>query len=173
MLVEQERVEVVRQVVVMRDHRTVALTTVQTAVDPRLRRGRAGRRADDAEPHCVADRGQPVTGPDVEPGAPVARELPHPAEAVVEVALHVEVAGHVGPGQPELARAPQQAPQGAPVAQHHHRCAGRPGLAAVPRPDPHGEVVADDAAHHPGQGLGHRGPAHGASSDSTSWATSR
>ena len=107
-----ERVEVVRQVVVVGDDGPVAVRgcAADRGCAPPTPGGRGGSpntpsRA--AVPSAV-DRSRAL---DAAPASPLAGERPHPAEAVGEVAVDVEVAGDVGPGQPELVGAPEQAAQ--------------------------------------------------------------
>ena len=141
-LVEQQRVEVVGEVVMVCDDGSVARPAVQAAVDARLRRRRARRRTEHSETRRGADRLDAIARADVHGTisgpmsglAPFPGERPHAAEAVAEVAVDVEVSGDVGPRQTELVRAPEQAAQCPPVAQHHHRArrGDRPGSRPTP-----------------------------------------
>ncbi len=140
-LVEQQPVEVVGQVVVVRDRRAVAAAGVQPAAQPGLGRRRLRGRADGAEPGGRARGGQ--LGPRAEGDAAAragAGQLPGPPEAVGEVALDVDVTGDVGAGQAQLPRRPQQPAQGPARADDEHRPVARAGLAAVPGPQPHRQV---------------------------------
>ena len=139
-LVEEERVEVVRQVVVVGDDRPVAAPAVQR---PRSRASEPGpgRRADRPEPGAPQRRSRPRpagAGADDRAGVDLgrARTGPDAAEPVLEVAVDVEVAADVGPGQPELAGAPERGDASARRERQHHgrgvradrpRCRPRPG----------------------------------------------
>ena len=58
--------------------------------------------------------------------------LGHPGQGLVRVAFDVQLPGHVGPGQPELARRLGQVGHGRRRADNDlHRRSGRPGMAAV------------------------------------------
>ncbi|MCZ1016211.1 hypothetical protein O1M07_18865 [Streptomyces albulus] len=62
-----------------------------------------------------------------------------PVQRLVEVALDVDVTGHPGPGQAQLARLEQQSAQRPAIADDEHRGVRGAGLAAVPGADPHRE----------------------------------
>ena len=114
-LVEQQLVEVVGQVVVVRDRGAVAVAGVQAPGQPRLGRRPLRRRADRAEPG--RQRGGPHRSAATEPRTATASrptDRPRPPQAVGEVAVDVEIAGHVRPRQPHLAWRPEQSAQRPP-----------------------------------------------------------
>ena len=146
MLVEDQLVEVVRQVVVVGDHGPVPAPGVQPARTRASDAGAAGgspmapsRSASAAA--RMRSRGRHRTDVCRSRG-----DCQDAAEAVGEVAVDVEVAGHVGASQAELAGAPHEAAQRAPRADHRHRTVSTGGLAAVPGADAHRERRAQDTA---------------------------
>src|SRR4051812_11952942 len=132
--VEQQGVEVVGKVVVVTDRAPVALPAVQTPSHAGLRGGGWQGLADDADrpdrPHrfdvCRWARpaGQPAR----------TTHLEDVAQRCAQVAVHLELAGHVGLCGAELTRVPQQPAQGVGGAQLDQRSVDRAGLRAVPGP---------------------------------------
>ena len=114
-LVEEQLVEVVRQVVVMRDHGPVATPGVAPTADLRLRRGRRGGSPTTPSRTAVPSAPNRSRVPARWARLPRVRASSHTRpEAVVEVTVDVEVAGDVGPREPELVGAPQEPAQRAP-----------------------------------------------------------
>ena len=108
-VVEQQLVELVGEVVVVRDRSTVALTGVQRAAEASLR-GRRRRPA--AERTQANHRGHRADQP---PQAGAGRAgSADAAQRVGQIALDVEVAGHVRPGEAELAGLPEKMSERAP-----------------------------------------------------------
>ena len=132
-LVEQQFVELVGQVVVVRDRRDIALAGVQAPRQPRLGRGPPRRRADGAEPG--RQRGGLHLLPLTEPRGrrPRPADRPRPPQPVGEIALDVEIARHVRPRESHLAWRPQQSAQRPPRPHDQHGPVRRTGFAAVPR----------------------------------------
>ncbi len=142
---EDQLVEVVADVVVVADGASVAALGVQVAAGPAdLLRRRGGRQRRPGEPDQTA-----YGGPDLgvaerlDETAGVLVALPdetgEETEGGVEVAVHVEVPGHPGPGQAQFARLEQQAAQGPAVADDEGRRARRTRLRTVPGADAHRE----------------------------------
>jgi hypothetical protein len=113
--VEQQRVELVRQVVVVADRPAVATPGVQPSAHPRLRGRRLRRSSDKAE---VAQRRReasqrlshhPHARSCGEPACPPERE--DVGEDLPEIPVHLELAGHVRLRGAELAGMPEQATQ--------------------------------------------------------------
>ena len=183
--VEQQPVEVVREVVVVRDRAPVAQRGVPPPPQLRLRRGRGGPTSEHAEPGGGADRADESgrRGPSAE--AALARDRERVREGAGEVAGHVELPGDVGLGRAELARVPEHPADGVGGAEHDHGGVGGAGLRAVPGPQSYRQVAADERAQrlreprrHPGRGAAGRvrvGRGHACSSgrSRTSWWTSR
>ncbi len=162
-LVEEQGVEVVGQVVVVADGGPVAGPAVQAAAQPRLGGGSGRRRAHDPEAYGRGERAGPVGGREPRRArAPLAGGRPHRPQALGEVALDVDLAGHVGLREAQLAGLPQQAAQGAAGAQDDHGGAGRAGLAAVPGAQPQGQRAAEDVPREGGEPVGRAGPGGGA-----------
>ena len=65
-------------------------------------------------------------------------------QPLAQVALDLELAGHVGLRGAELARMPHQPAQGLRRPKHQHGCAVRARLAAVPGPDPDRRVTPEE-----------------------------
>lgn len=135
-VVEEQPVEGVGQVVVVTDGGTVAGLGVQPAPQPRLGGGR--------EPRCVQ--------------APLAYGGPHDAQPFGQVALDVDLAGHVGLGQAQFAGLPEHPPQGAPGPDDDGGAAGRAGLAVVPGAQPDREGTAERVLGERGDPVGGSGP---------------
>jgi hypothetical protein len=144
-------VEVVADVVVVADGPSVAALGVQmqAAAPAHLLTGRGGRQEGPGELDQLGDGGPDpglLQGLDEAP-AVLLGALPdepgHPAEGVVQIALHVQVTGHPGAGQTEFSRLPQQAAQGAAVAYDESGSGGRPGLRTVPGAKPYGERCSE------------------------------
>ncbi len=152
--VEDQGVEVVRQVVVVRDRLPVTQLGVQPAAQPRL--GRRRRRG--SSDHAEVARGAQAPGQHRrrEPsGRPrLAHPCPHAAEAVEQVALDLELAGHVRLREAELAGPEHDAAQGVRGPQHDDGRVGRTGLAAVPGPQAHGQRAVEQRLHHLGEASG-------------------
>ena len=134
------------------DRRPVAGQAVQPSLDLRLRRRRGGRPAERAEVGGGADRvdqgprrhayaGQAALGADGE--GVRERGLQVPAVLLGDV----ELTGDVGLRGAELARVPEQAPQGVGGAQHDQGRVRGPGDRAVPRLQPDRQVAADEGPY--------------------------
>ena len=156
--VQEQGVEVVGQVVVVRDGVGVAAPAVQPTAQPGLG-GRPARWGTDGA--RAQRRGQAAAD---QPGGeratagivlqPLPHGSPHQRQGLAEVAFDLEVAAHVRPGEAELAGIPHQVPQRPPGAQHHDRGA-RPGrrasLGAVPGPYPNRQRDAERLLGQPHQ----------------------
>ena len=153
---EHDPIEVVADVVVVPDGGSVAAQRVPAAAQVSLLGrppqgapqdaqpaggGQAGRQRRPAEAHALAS---------------------HPAhrrQRLEQVAVGVQVAGDVGPGQPELVRAPQDPPQG--VLGAHAQRAGRrrrrrSEVAAIPELDAQRQLGAEQRADERPDGFGDR-----------------
>ena len=169
--VEEEGVEVVGEVVVVGDRGAVAAAGVQPPVQPGLRRRRPRPRPDRAEAQRQPGGRERLARARTQTGEVVRlRQRPEPGETVGDVALDLQVTGHERPGEPQLAGAPQQAPQGPAVPDDHDGAVGGACLGSVPRPDPHGQGGAEETLDHVGE-LRSDGPAHGRAREN--WKTSR
>ena len=140
---EHELVEVVAHVVVVGDRGGVPVAGVPPATGRGCLLGRgSGLGTDRPQPERDAQQGQPVT-----PG-PVRRRLllRQPAvgaqrgEGRVDVVLHVDLAGDVGPADAELARRPEHPAQRPARPHRDHRCAVGTGDRAVPPAQPHRQL---------------------------------
>lgn len=129
-------------------------------VAPERRAGRPGAawaRAERAEGDGGGDGAQEL------PGSGRARQVarrggPEGAQGLAEVAVDVQVAADVRLGQAQFAGRPEQAAQGAPVADDDHgqgaRGVGGAGLAAVPGAEPERHGPAGDLLQRLGHALG-------------------
>ena len=144
-LVEQQRVEVVGEVVVVADRAPVAQLAVQPAADPGLGHRRRRRAAERADPGRGPDRPEQRRGSRPDSGQPaLAADLERVRQRRTEVAGDVELAGDVGLRGTELARPPHHPAYGVRGPQHDQRRVRRAGLGAVPRPQPDRQVAAQE-----------------------------
>ena len=136
---EHEGVEVVRDVVVVGDGLGVAGLGVAQAVQAGLLRGR-GQRLQPAgaeDPGHVRDHAGVGLGQVVGDGG----------EGAEQVALEVEIAGHVGPAETELARCRHEALERLGATDDERGDgAGRGGLAPVEGADGDGHLRTEDPA---------------------------
>ena len=167
-LVEQQLVEVIGKVIVVRDGGAVPVAGVPAA---RQRRGRAGgRRAgpEDPEPHGPGEQARVVGDPGAVHATGAVRR-PDQREPLGEVAVDVEVAADVGLREAEFARRVEQPTQRAPVREHQRRTGRGPSHAAVPGADPDRQRPAQRGARQVDQSLrdgdGHRGAPEGGASE--------
>jgi hypothetical protein len=107
-LVQQQFVELVRQVVVVRDRRPVAPAGVQTTGQPGLRCGSRRRRTDGAEPGGQRGGLDSLTRGHARRRRPRPADSPRPPQPVAEVALDVDAPGHIRAGKPHFAWHPEQ-----------------------------------------------------------------
>ena len=165
--VEDQRVELVGEVVVEADRPPVSQLAVQPTLDLRLRRGCLRGRSDHSEAReraeCAGDDGRRRA---TSREASLGHDGPHVGQGLVEVPSvdrwHVELAGHVGLGCTELARTPEQAADGVRRVEHHERTVHGPGLRAVPRAQPHRQLATDERLEDLGEPGGDAVPARGA-----------
>ena len=167
--VEQEGVEVVGEVVVVGDRGAVAAAGVQPPAEAGFRRGRPRPWPHRAEPQRQPGGGEHLLLAEPRAGV-VLRQRPEPGEPVGDVAVDVELTRDERPREPQLAGAPQQAPQRPPVPDHDDGTGGGARLGAVPRPDPDGQGRAEEALDELGELRGDR-RAHGRAREN--WKTSR
>ena len=142
---EDDPVEVVRDVVVVRDRGRVALLRVAPAAQPRL----FGRRRQRPQARDARDLRElePVARPDAHVGQVVAQ-----LERVEDVALDVERAGHVRARDADLARRGEHVPQGIRRPDDERRAGVvGPDAAAVVALDRDRGVAAEEPADRGGQ----------------------
>jgi hypothetical protein len=128
-LAEEEREEVVRDVVVVRDGAPVARDRVALALRPQLDRGRLRELLE--RPGAHGGGGQAALGARVDRGRAVAVEQ---RQHLVDV-VDVELTGDVGAAEPELAGGAQHVPERDRRADGEHRAVARRGrqFGAVPQ----------------------------------------
>ena len=127
------------------DRAAVSQLAVQPSTQPGLRRGGLRGSAERTDPdrrtqgagegrRSGANAGQPALG----------RDRPDVGERVVEVVVHLDLAGDVGLRGPELARVPDQPSDRVLGAQLDQGGVLGTGLGAVPGAQPNGQVAADE-----------------------------
>ena len=143
--VEDQRVELVGEVVMVMDRLAVAATAVQPAAEHGLAVRRGRRRSEDAEVlgHTQQVRQEDRTRPHPAEAA-VGGDVPHVRERGVEVALDVQLTSHVGLGRTQLARMPEDPAERLRRADGDRRCVVRSGHAAVPRGEADRQLATDD-----------------------------
>ena len=145
--VEDQRVELVGEVVVVADRPAVAQLAVQPAAHPRLGLGQPWRLAHRADVDGGPQRSHERSGGRAYAGeAALRRDGPDVGQRLVEVVVHLELAGDVGLRGTELTRVPQQPAYGVPRTQLHERSIDGACLGAVPRAQPDRQVAADERA---------------------------
>ena len=150
--VEQEGVEVVGEVVVVGDRGAVAAAGVQPPVEAGFRRRRPRPVAPPRRAAGPARAAASTSVRDRNRGRRVGlRQRPEPGEPLGDVAVDLELTRHERPREPQLAGAPQQAPQRPPVPDHDDGAGGGARLGPVPRPDPDGQGRAEEALDEPGE----------------------
>jgi hypothetical protein len=142
-LAEDEAVEVVRDVVVVRDRRRVSRTGVPRTGEVRLLGRRRRRQPQRAEPARRSEQARPVGRRDPHGGL---GEVVAQRERGVHVAVHVELAAHIRPSETELAGGPEQVAQGERRSQVERHGRSRVAEAApVPEPDARRWVGTEEA----------------------------
>jgi hypothetical protein len=145
--VEDQRVELVGEVVVVTDRLPVTGQAVQAPADPGLGAGRCGRQPQPTQVPGRAEQGREGRRGRPDSGQPtLADHVPDVRQRRVEVALDVDLAGHVGLRRAELARVPEQSTQDVGRVEAYGGCASGAGDGAVPGGEPHGQVAADERA---------------------------
>ena len=150
---EHQAVELVAHVVVVADDLGVAGRRVQAADGPALLWRRGRRRPEDPQATCGPDHGG--QGPEADPAEIPRRGVVQGAQQRVQVALDGQVAGDVGPGHAQLARGPQDPPDGVRRADPQGPDAvGGPDAGTVPELEPDRDARAHHGPHERGQRRG-------------------
>ena len=160
--VEDQRVELVGEVVVVVDRLAVAATAVQPAAEHGLAVRRGRRRSEDAEVLGHAQQVRQQSRARADPAeAAVGSDAPDVGEGRVEVALDVQLTSHVGLRGAELARMPEDPAQRLRRADDDRRRVLRPDHAAVPGREADRQLAADDRRERGGETGRHPAVVHG------------